>query len=34
MLYGRCDLADAQYIDDELRGGFAAIACTRSMEVR
>jgi hypothetical protein len=29
MLYGRCDLADAQYIDDELRGGPAGVACSR-----
>jgi hypothetical protein len=29
MLYGRCDLADNQYIDDALSGGPALIACTR-----
>ena len=34
MLYGLCDLADAQYIDDELHGGAAAIACSRQMEVQ
>ena len=33
MLYGRCDLADAQYIDDELRGGLVGVACHRQMEV-
>jgi hypothetical protein len=31
MLYGRCDLADAQYLDDELAGGPAAVACGREM---
>jgi hypothetical protein len=34
MLYGRCELADAQYIDDEIRGGAAAVACSRQQEVR
>jgi hypothetical protein len=34
MLYGRCDIADAQYIDDELAGGPAAVACSREMGVR
>jgi len=29
MLFGRVDLADAQYLDDEIRGGAAAIACGR-----
>ena len=33
MLYGLCADADAQYIDDEIRGGAAAIACSRQMEV-
>jgi hypothetical protein len=33
MLYGLCQVADAQYIDDELRGGPAAIACGRTMQV-
>jgi hypothetical protein len=34
MLYGLCAVADAQYIDDELRGGAAAIACSRLQEVQ
>ena len=34
MLYGRCDLANDQYIDDELHGGPARIACSRAQEVR
>jgi hypothetical protein len=34
MLYGRCDVADAQYIEDELCGGAAAVACRRLQEVR
>jgi hypothetical protein len=29
MLYGRCALAFDQYIDDELHGGPAKVACTR-----
>jgi hypothetical protein len=29
MLFGRCDLATSQYIDDEIRGGAAAVACSR-----
>ena len=29
MLFGRVDLADAQYIDDEIRGGAAAICTSR-----
>ena len=29
MLYGRCNLADNQYIYDVLAGGPAAIACSR-----
>ena len=29
MLYGRCDLADAQYIDDELHGGPVGICLGR-----
>jgi len=33
MLYGRCDLADAQYIEDESRGGAAWIATHRTQEV-
>lgn len=33
LLFGRCDLADAQYIDDEIRGGAAKVACSRQMEV-
>ena len=33
MLYGRGDLADAQYLDDEVAGGAVAIACSRRQEV-
>jgi len=33
LLFGRVDLTDAQYLEDELRGGAAAIACSRAMEV-
>jgi hypothetical protein len=34
MLYGRCDLADGQYLADELAGGAAWIATHRAqMEV-
>jgi hypothetical protein len=33
MLYGRCDLADGQYITDELAGGPAWIATHRAQEV-
>ena len=33
MLYGLCALADTQYVDDEIRGGAAAIACSRAQEV-
>jgi hypothetical protein len=33
LLYGRCDLADGQYLADELAGGAAALACTRQQEV-
>ena len=33
LLFGRCDLADAQYLTDELAGGPAAIACSRRQEV-
>ena len=29
MLYGLCDLADAQYIMDELAGGLVGVACGR-----
>ena len=29
MLYGLCALADAQYLDDELRGGLVGVACSR-----
>ncbi len=29
MLFGLVDLADAQYIDDELAGGLVAVACSR-----
>lgn len=29
LLYGRCDLADAQHDVDLLVGGAAAVACTR-----
>jgi hypothetical protein len=31
MLFGVCALADAQYLDDELQGGPAAVACGREM---
>ena len=34
MLYGRCDLADAQYIDDELRGGPVGVCLSRAMGVK
>jgi hypothetical protein len=33
MLFGRCDLADAQYIDDELRGGAVGVCLSRAQEV-
>jgi hypothetical protein len=33
MLYSRCDLADAQYVDDEMRGGAAWLATHRAQEV-
>jgi hypothetical protein len=33
MLYGLALLADAQYIEDESRGGAARIACSRLQEV-
>ena len=33
MLYGRCDLANSQYIDDELHGGTAWITTHRAQEV-
>jgi hypothetical protein len=33
MLYGLVDMADAQYIEDESRGGAAWIATHRQMEV-
>jgi hypothetical protein len=29
MLFGICAVADAQYIDDELQGGPAGVACGR-----
>ena len=29
MLYGLCDLTDAQYITDELAGGLVGVACGR-----
>jgi hypothetical protein len=29
MLFGLCQMADDQYIADELRGGFAGVACGR-----
>ena len=29
ILFGLCALADAQYLEDESRGGYAAIACSR-----
>jgi hypothetical protein len=29
MLYGLVPLADAQYLDDELHGGVAGVACGR-----
>jgi hypothetical protein len=29
MLYGLCAVADTQYIDDEIHGGFAGVACGR-----
>jgi hypothetical protein len=34
VLLGRCDLADAQSIDDELHSGPAGVACSRAQEVR
>ena len=34
MLYGLCDLADAQYIADELRGGPVGVCTSRQMEVQ
>jgi hypothetical protein len=34
MLYGRCDVADAQYVDDESRGGVAWICTHRAQEVQ
>lgn len=34
LLFGLCALADAQYIDDELHGGPAGVACSRLQEVR
>ena len=33
LLYGRCDLADAQYIEDESCGGAAWIATHRAQAV-
>jgi len=33
MLYGLCDLADAQYIADELRGGPVGVCLSRLQEV-
>ena len=33
MLYGRCDLADAQYITDELAGGAVGVCLSRAQEV-
>jgi hypothetical protein len=33
MLYGRCDLATSQYVDDELRGGAVGVALSRRQEV-
>ena len=33
MLFGRCDLATDQYIDDELRGGPVGVCLGRQMEV-
>ena len=29
MLYGLCDVADTQYITDELAGGLVGVACGR-----
>jgi hypothetical protein len=34
LLFGIVQLADQQYLDDEVRGGAAAIACSREQEVR
>jgi hypothetical protein len=34
MLYGLCSPADTQYLDDEIAGGLAAIACSRAMGVQ
>ena len=33
MLYGRCDVADSQYIDDELHGGLVGRCLSRAQEV-
>jgi hypothetical protein len=33
MLYGLAKVADAQYLDDEVVGGAAAVACRRRQEV-
>ena len=33
MLYGLCDLATRQYVDDEIRGGAVGVCLSRQMEV-
>ena len=33
QLYGRCDLADAQYIEDEIHGGAVGVCLSRAQEV-
>jgi hypothetical protein len=34
MLYGLCAVADAQYVEDEIHGGPAQVACSRQEGVR
>ena len=34
LLFGLCTLADAQYLDNELHGGAAAVACSREEGVK
>ena len=34
LLFGLCTLTDAQYLDDELHGGAAAVACSREEGVK
>ena len=33
MLFGLVSMADAQYVDDEIRGGLVGVACSRAQEV-